>query len=53
MKEAKFDITVEGKTAKDVPFANSEVHRIQTIGFYPNRANCTMYVDYVKVRVIP
>jgi len=53
LKASVFDLTVEGQTAKGLPFGHSDVHRIQTIGFMPNTNNCTMYVDAVEVRVVP
>ncbi len=53
MKRALFALTVGGQTAKDLPFADNGVRRIQSIFFGPNTRNGTMYVAAVTVRVIP
>ena len=53
MREATFDLTVAGRSAKGLPFARDDVHRIQTIVLCPNRSNGVMYVDHIRVRVTP
>ncbi len=53
MKEAMFDVTIDGATAIDLPFATPDVHRIQTLVLCPNTNNCTMYIDDVHIRVVP
>jgi len=53
LKAATFDLTIEGHTAKGLPFADPTVHRIQSIAFCPNTSNCTLYLDDVEVRVSP
>lgn len=53
LEAATFELTVTGKTVKDLPFAHQRVHRIQTVGLYPNSDNCTMHVDHVRVTVTP
>lgn len=53
MDAETFDLTVNGKTATGLRFGNDDIHRIQTICFSPNSGNTTMYVDRVKVEVIP
>jgi len=53
LEAATFDLTVAGKTVRGLPFAQQNLHRIQTIGFYPNKDNCTMHVDSVRVIVTP
>ena len=50
---AEFDLTVAGATATGLPFANDTVHRIEAIALCPNTSNCTLYIDSVKVRVVP
>ena len=53
MRQATFDLTIEGQTATGLPFGHDGIHRIQSIGICPNTSKCTMYVDEVSVRVIP
>ena len=53
MARASFDLTVGGQTAKDLPFADNSVRRIQSIALCPNTSNGTMVVGRVSVRVIP
>jgi hypothetical protein len=53
LKAATFDLTVQGQTARGLPFANPNVHRIKVIGFCPNTNNCTMYVDDAEVKIEP
>ena len=53
MVSEMFDLTVDGETARDLPFAEGGVNRIQSIAFAPNANNTTLYVDDVSIRVIP
>ena len=48
-----FDLTVEGKTAKGLPFTHPDIHRIQTVEFGPNSSKTTMYLGAVKLEVRP
>ena len=53
MREATFDLTVAGRSAKGLPFARDDVHRIQTIVLCPNTSNGVMCVDLIRVHVTP
>ena len=50
---ATFDLTVNGQTARGLPFAQPNVHRVQCIALTPNSSKCVIYVDRVKVTVEP
>ena len=53
MRQATFDLTVSGLSAKGLPFASQDVHRIQTIVLCPNTKNGRMCVDRLRVNVTP
>ena len=53
LDSATFDLTIGDKTVEGLPFAMDSVHRVQAISLGPNRNNCTLYVDSVKVTVTP
>jgi hypothetical protein len=53
MRETRFDLTVAGQSAKGLPFARDDVHRIQTIILAPNTNNGVMCVDRIRVLVTP
>jgi len=48
-----FDLTVGGETVEGLPFARDDVHRVQSIAICPNSRNSTIYLDSLKVRVMP
>jgi hypothetical protein len=53
MQEAVFDVTIEGKTAENIPFADDRIHRLMTVCLGPNMNNATLCVERVKVSVTP
>jgi len=48
-----FDLTVNGRTARDIPFAYDDVRRLRAIGIGPDSTRSILCIDSVKVRVIP
>ena len=53
MKNATCDVTVSGKTATGIPFGTNGLHRLMTVCFRPVSNNAVLYIDQVKVEVIP
>ena len=53
LKGSTFDLTVDGQTAKGLPFGSPGVHRVQSIALCPNTHDCAIYIDRVKVAVMP
>ena len=53
LQAGAFDLTVNGQTATDLPFAHDGVRRVQCLFFGPNTSNGTLYVDAVRVEVTP
>lgn len=48
-----FDLTVNDKTVTGLPFSSGDLHRLCTICFAPNSGNSTLYLDRVRIEVIP
>ncbi len=53
MDACTFDLTINGRTATGLPFAHDQIHRVQCIAFAPNSRDTAIYLDDVRVRVIP
>jgi len=53
LKASTFDLSVNGITARGLPFGVEGVHRIQCLSLSPNTRNCVLYIDRVKVTVEP
>jgi len=46
-------VTIDGKTATGLPFAQDGVRRLQCIALAPNTNNCVIYIDHVVANVTP
>lgn len=53
LRHSTFDLTVEGQTAKGLPFTHPGIHRLQSIEFGPNTRNSALHVQSVRVEVQP